>query len=431
MIYAIKYGTFNIPEKKETDAQIKQYPRYNASITYLNSAGEVVQKDQTIYKTPYVWNKYSPYPSNKYIEDDKRTFLKLTFENYNPETNSGDDRNKEIMEYLRCYEIAYSEQKKEIFNNNKKKYDAYVMRIVKKPEAKKSLDDDDDEQAEKPFYAKINIEMLFNMYYEGEKLDQTNKNIINKKIFDGQKRTGDAFKTHKAGLSFKLHIPNGNAETKLVEMSDIEERRDFDMEIAYREIEGNPTNLKHPADCSLTELNEIYGKPKKIVLKSVQDFEKYCKWSSYISYKIMAKNISANKKASPLGDEWAVKPDLTCISMSIIHIKGSNNTQKTMKQAASYFDDENEEIQNLKEESHNSKEETHNLKEEYTNLKSVKTNDKSNDKSKSDDESDDDESDDDESDDDESDDDEESDESSEEKAPVVKIQSKTKQNKSK
>lgn len=353
-MFAITYGKFNISKENMDEAAIKREPNLKTTVKVINAmTGEEMEG----HKTPYVFTKYSPFPNGKYLEDKKRTFLKVVLDN-------GEDNNNELIKKLiEEYTNALDTQKLEIFDNKRKTSEKYKYSIIKIPTQKKNAyeeDDDDDDNGKTQSsqmnqkklipYLKIDLCTKFARYYNEEKLDYGNIKIINSKIFDGKQRSRDELKTHIAGLSFKLHVPNGSQNTTLVPMSEIVDRLEFDVVIYYREIQEKTDNMKHPQLCSPSELNEIYGFAKKINVSTIAELEKYCTGYSYYSYGFYAKELNANKEELKVGTiPFNIKIKFICKTISIIHVKGSFVPMKPKFQSIMYDDDNDEENESQKE----------------------------------------------------------------------------------
>jgi hypothetical protein len=304
-------------------------------------------KDNVII-SPFRRTKYSPFPSEGglfNITNDQRDYVSLNYnENVDDEyiekygDNSTND--KYAINILNGFTTQYNLQKEKIFENNKSKAkkgklvsDNYFFLPLLK-------DNNDEGEKTKPITFRTSFNKKFTLYYKNEKLDVANNKIINNTLFPkgGKSKKGDEFKKFKESLTFNIFWPQGSQEKLLVPYTDLEEKKEFKVNVIYREVETDE-KIKKPNEFTnedlndpdiLEEFNKLYGEPKAMIIETPQELEKYCKAAYYrIGYIVPELWVEANPSAK--GKQMDAGFKAYCVCIDIVNIKTKYTNTNTNK----------------------------------------------------------------------------------------------------
>ena len=339
-------------------------------------------KDNVII-TPFRRTKYSPFPSEGgqfNITNEQRDYISLNYneavdEEYIEKYGDNSINDKYAMNILNSFTNQYNLQKDKIFENNKSK--AKKGKLVSDNYFFLPLLKDNNEEGEKikPITFRTSFNKKFTLYYKGEKLDVANNKIINNTLFPkgGKPKRGDEFKKFKESLSFSIHWPQGSQEKILVPYSDLEEKKEFKVNVIYREIETDE-KIKKPNEFTnddlddpliLDKFNKLYGEPKTMIIETPQELEKYCKSAYYrIGFVVPEFWVEANPSAK--GKQMDAGFKAYCVCIDIVNIKtkyavsnnNKNNIVNKMYKNMAFDKNKNDNIiENKKEKSDSSKSE--------------------------------------------------------------------------
>jgi hypothetical protein len=293
---------------------------------------------ENVIITPFRRTKYSPFPNEGglfNITNEQRDYLAFNYnesvdDEYIEKYGDNTENDKTAMNILNGYTTLYNAQKEKIFENNKSKAkkgklisDNYFLIPLLK-------DNNDEGEKTKPITFRTSFNKKFTLYYKGEKLDIMNNKIINNTLFPkgGKSKKGDEFKKFKESLTFNIFWPQGSQEKLLVPYSDLEEKKEFKINVIYREIETDE-KIKKPNEFTnedlenpdiLEEFNKLYGEPKTMVIETPQELEKYCKAAYYrIGFIVPEFWVEANPSAK--GKQMDAGFKAYCVCIDIVNIK--------------------------------------------------------------------------------------------------------------
>jgi len=153
-------------------------------------------------------------------------------------------------------------------------------------------------------YCIFSLDIGWNYYLKetGELLSLDNYQIIKnttiKFYSENKNKSKDEKKTLLNSLSVELQfIEDNQTVTKTVSMSDISNRKDcVNTEIYTRNYKGNTNKkIKKPNECDENELIELYGKPKKITIRTISELMEIYKNNSYVKFHCDIINCYINK----------------------------------------------------------------------------------------------------------------------------------------
>ena len=321
------------PDFSTTNASGKRY------ISKIENA-----KDNVIV-THFRHSKYSPFPKEggKFnITNEQRDNLSFNFNEDNDEEHVekyGDNKNndKKTMECLNSFTSQYNIQKEKVFSNNTSKAkkgksvsDNYFFLPLLK-------DNNEEGEKNKSITSRFAFNKKFTLYYKGEKIDDANNKIINNALFPkgGKSKKGDEFKKWKESLTFNIYWPQGSQEKILVPYTDMDEKKEFKVNVIYREIEDPVDKIRKPNEFSnedledpdtLEEFNSLYGEPQIMTIETPQELEKYYKAGTYsrIGYIVPEFWVEANPIAKGKQMDAGFKTYCECIDIIYIKTKFTN-----------------------------------------------------------------------------------------------------------
>ena len=238
--------------------------------------GKQVYADE---ETGFIFQKYSGFAPKAFIKEDKsRDFVKISLD---PEQQSCIN----LENTLNHYDDSFEANRKNVFGKFDSLYN--FSRSVKKPAVEdieldvdgdnESNDFDEDgnkiEKKQKNNQPKFNsckmkLKMDWFYYFDGERLDKSNTNIVKKAVIDlmtkNKNMDKDKRKALLTTLVFKLNLKdeNGTSVQKNVRMDELEQRREIDTKIFYR----------RPQSISQDSL-EFLKKQRGTTPKEIDDYE--------------------------------------------------------------------------------------------------------------------------------------------------------------
>ena len=277
--------------------------------------GKQVYADE---ETGFIFQKYSGFAPKAFIKEVKnRDFVKISLD---PEQDSCLRLEQTINEYDDNFEAA----RKNVFG----KYDRLYKfsRSVKKPKSssEEEISEDEDDDAEKapkeqkevqPRFnsCKMKLKMDYFYYYQGERLDKSNSNIVRKAVTDSMNKNKNIDKEKRKALlttlTFKLNFKDENDKIvqKDVKMDELEQRREIDTKVFYRRPNTIPPNAQeflkkergtHQNDINLyeTELVNMFGDPQEPKdVKHPDDLDKYYNYNCWVRFLYSPYRVWASK----------------------------------------------------------------------------------------------------------------------------------------
>jgi len=351
------------PDFSTTNASGKRY------ISKIENA-----KDNVII-THFRHSKYSPFPKEGgtfNITNEQRDNLSFNFNEGNNDEHVekyGDNaqNDKKTMDCLNSFTNLYHLQKEKIFSNNTSKAkkgkpvsdNYFILPMVR--------DNNEEGEKIKSITSRFSFNKKFTLYYKGEKLDEANNKIINNALFPkgGKSKKGDEFKKWKDSLTFNIYWPQGSQEKTLVPYVDMEEKKEFKVNVIYREIEEPVEKIKKPNEFSnedledpdiLEKFNSLYGEPKIMTIETPQELEKYLKPSTYIRIGYIVPEFWVEANPIAKGKQMDAGFKTYCVCIDIIYIKtkftnantGKNNIVNKMYKNMAYDGKKSNEIKQVK-----------------------------------------------------------------------------------
>lgn len=264
--------------------------------------GKQVYADE---ETGFIFQKYSGFAPKAFIKEaNKRDFVRFTLD---PEQESCVNLEKTLNEYDDSFEAS----RKNVFGKFDRLYK--FGRSVKKPKTntEEVVSDDEDEDVEKdkgeqkesqPKFnsCKMKLKMDWFYYYQGERLDKANTNIVKKAVSDSMTKNKALDKDKRKALLntlvFKLNFKDDNDKTvqKDVKMDELEQKREIDTKVFHRRPNNLPPNgeefLKKQRGTSAKEIEEyetelvnMFGDPQEPKdVRHPDDLDKYYNYNCWV-----------------------------------------------------------------------------------------------------------------------------------------------------
>jgi hypothetical protein len=273
------------------------------------------KKETLDVETNFMHQKYPGFAPKKFIEAKQRDFVRFTID---PAQESCIELENNINKDDDCYEA----NRKNVHGKYDKLYK--LIRSIKKPKISTEEEISDSENDEKelkdnkpvePKYnsCKMKLKMNWFYYYDNERLDKSNTNIIKKTIYDVTAKHKNLDKEKRKALintlSFKLNLKDQNnvVSTKEIRMDEIEQRREIDTKIFYR----NPQTVT-PEGIELikkirgksnreieeyeNKIIEYFGEPGDCKdVRSPDDLDKYYRYNCYVRILYSPDRVWASK----------------------------------------------------------------------------------------------------------------------------------------
>jgi hypothetical protein len=265
-----------------------------------------------------------------YIESSKRDWMKVPI-------FPDQEACLEVEEQINMYDDALAENRSLIFGKFDKLYTH--ARSIKEPKEADELEAEtaDPDKPVKPKFKslRLKLDMVWNYYLDGERLDNSNSIEVKKEVSKALKNGLD--KTKLNSLTFKLSFKDedGKESKRDVSMADIEQRKDINTKVFYRRPESLPSNVKKVEDCTEEELTEFYGKGELQDVSTPEQLDEYYKHGAYIRviyapqkvYAAKAKDDNGKRKFSYI---------FVCKSLDIINVKQQFTSTNNSAQYSNY-----------------------------------------------------------------------------------------------
>jgi hypothetical protein len=269
-------------------------------------------------ETGFIFQKYSGFAPKAFIKEVKnRDFVKISLD---PEQESC----VKLENTLNEYDDSFESSRKTVFG----KYDRLYKfsRSVKKPKSssEEEISEDEDEEVEKesketketqPKFnsCKMKLKMDWFYYYQGERLDKSNTNIVKKAVTDSMNKNKNVDKDKRKALlstlTFKLNFKDENDKTvqKDVKMDELEQKREIDTKVFYRRPQTLPPNaqefLKKSRGTSAKEIDEyetelvsMFGDPQEPKdVRHPDDLDKYYNFNCWVRFLYSPYRVWASK----------------------------------------------------------------------------------------------------------------------------------------
>lgn len=173
-------------------------------------------------ETGWIYQKYSGFAPKKFNTPDKRDFMKIEF---NPEQLS----TMELKERVVYYDTLYNNNKKNIFADYHTLYT--IIPSVKKPQEINELElklqgNTNASTSQKLENSKWKLDTMWNYYYNNERLNKKNTDIVRKRITEEFKAKKTNDKEILKTLAFSLNfMEDENEVTKIISYNDLETRK--------------------------------------------------------------------------------------------------------------------------------------------------------------------------------------------------------------
>lgn len=303
----------------EDDKQ-KKATQFTTTVGLMKD-GKKIYPDE---ETGFMFQEFSTFAPAKFNPSDKRDWLNIPVH----------DDKKECVEFMNTvneYDEAFEKQKDLIFGKFSKLYSQ--SKSVKEPKEEDELEME--ANADKPKKQrfkniKLKLKMGWNYYHDNEVLDYTNTNIIRKAVSDALAKNNDKKLIDDIIVTLKFTNEDGKKTEKKLKMSDIESRKEISTKVYFRKAENVDSNAKKVTDCNDEELEQIYGKPEQVVVKSPEDLDLYHKYNCWVRYLYGPSKVWAAKAK---GDDGKRRTSLqfVCHQIDIIHIRTNTNSQSSVR----------------------------------------------------------------------------------------------------
>ncbi len=281
--------------------------------------------------TGFMHQEFSTFAPAKFNPDpEKRDWLRIPI---NEEEKVCVDFENIVNEY----DDAFEAQKDKIFGKFSKLYSQ--SRSVKVPKEADELEMEanaDKPQKPKLKSIKLKLKMGWNYYYENQLLDSANTGAVRKAVSDALAKNNDKNIINDVVVTLKFTDEEGKKIEKKLKMAEIESRKEIATRVFYRRAENISADAKKPSECgdNNAELEEIYGKPEEMVVRSPEDLDKYHRANCYVRYLFGPSKVWAAKAK---GEDGKRKTSLqfVCHQIDIIHLR--NNTNSTSSSVRSIY----------------------------------------------------------------------------------------------
>lgn len=284
-------------------------------------------------ETKFINQKYSGFAPQQFISDPaKRDFIKI-------DLDSSQQGCTELKEILSKYDDGFHN------SNMKSSFSASVSDCVVVYNNSVKLLESKEEGKE---YCKMKMKMNWFYYYDNKRLDKSNSDAVRKTVseyFKANPKASSANKDKKKELIMKLDVnlkfknEDGEEEELSVNMSKIEQRKEFDTKIFYRKLENLPNNYKKPYECTEEELVMYYGDPgEPLDIRTPDQFDeiyghKHKDGYKHHNYYIRLIFVPAKLWASK--NKTIIQCGITYVInyIDIIHLPNENNYSSTQRVA--------------------------------------------------------------------------------------------------
>lgn len=303
----------------EDDKQ-KKATQFTTTVGLMKD-GKKIYPDE---ETGFMFQEFSTFAPAKFNPSDKRDWLNIPIHEDKQEC-------VEFMKSVNEYDEAFEKQKDLIFGKFSKLYSQ--SKSVKEPKEEDELEME--ANADKPKKQrfkniKLKLKMGWNYYHDNEVLDYTNTNIIRKAVSDALAKNNDKKLIDDIIVTLKFTNEDGKKTEKKLKMSDIESRKEISTKVYFRKAENVDSNAKKVTECNDEELEQIYGKPEQVSVKSPEDLDLYHKYNCWVRYLYGPSKVWAAKAK---GDDGKRRTSLqfVCHQIDIIHIRTNTNSQSSVR----------------------------------------------------------------------------------------------------
>ena len=309
-------------------------------------------------ETGFINQKYSGYAPKKFNPDpSKRDFVR-----FNIDTEQSTCI--ELKNILNEYDDSFEANRKTVFG----KYDRLYKfgRSIKQPRTndEEELSDDDEgkpkepkeetkEQTPKFETCKMKLKMDWFYYYQEERLDKSNTNIVKKAVSDLMTKNKSLDKDKRKALigtlTFKLNFMDDlKSVQKDVNMSELEQRKEIDTKIFYRRpnklVEGSEDFLKKLRGSGSKDISDYEkqlvdlfgdpGEPKDV--RTPDELDKYYNYNCHIRilfapFRVWAAKQKENPDDKDSKRKCGIKYQINCIDIIQLPFENNSNSfQKTV-----------------------------------------------------------------------------------------------------
>lgn len=338
----IVFETINV----EDPAQ-KSRIQFEAKIFNMLNGKQVYADEET----GFIFQRFSGFAPKKFNPDpSKRDFVRITLD---PEQEACMNLKKTLDEY----DDSFEANKKNVFGKYDKLYK--FSRSVKKPktEDEEQLSDDEDAEKEEKEHkdtqpkfdsCKMKLKMDWFYYYQGERLDKANTNIVKKAVSDlmikNKNIDKDRRKALLATLVFKLNFKvDDKMVQKDVRMDELEQKKEIDTKIFFRRPTTIPQNaeefLKKSRGNSSKDIDEyeselvsMFGDPQEPKdIRHPDDLDKFYNYNCWVRFLYSPFRVWAAKTKDPDADKRKSGIKYVINSIDIIQLPIENNYSSTHK----------------------------------------------------------------------------------------------------
>lgn len=321
------------PINFEDPAQ-KQKLNFETKVWEIKNGKKVFTDEET----NFMFHQYSQFApkeikmKNKtiYIESAKRDWMKIPIF---PDQSAC----AEVEEQINMYDDALAENRSLIFGKFDKLYTH--SRSIKEPKEADELEAEtaDPDKPIKPKFKslRLKLDMAWNYYLDGERLDNSNSIEVKKEVSKALKNGLD--KTKLNSLTFRLTFKDedGKESKRDVSMADIEQRKDINTKVFYRRPESLPSNVKKVEECTEEELTEFYGKGELQDVSTPEQLDEYYKHGAYIRVIYAPQKVYAAKTKDDNGKR-KFSYIFVCKSLDIINVKQQYSSANSSTQYSNY-----------------------------------------------------------------------------------------------
>lgn len=331
MSKVIEFEQINLDDQTQ-----KSRVQFESKIFDLSSG----KQSYPVEETDFIFQEFSGFAPKKFIVDpDKRDFVKIQLDLKQKSCVT-------LKNNLLKYDEAYENNKKKIFGKWEKLY-KYIP-AVRPPKSNDETCLSDDEEKEVKVEpnavvryenAKMKLKVDWFYYYEGNRLDKTNINIVKKTVSElmTNAKTSNMDKEKKkiaiSSLVVKLtFMEDGIKVQKDVSMKEIEQRKEIDTKVFYRRPEKLDLDAKKPNECTEDELVKYYGDPLEPKdVRSADDLDKYYKYKSFVRLLYTPFRLWASKDKLPGADKRTCGIKFIINSIDIIQLPYENNNLSSQR----------------------------------------------------------------------------------------------------
>lgn len=308
------------PINYEDDKQ-KKATQFTTTVGLMKD-GKKVYPDEV---TGFMYQEFSGFAPAKFNPPENRDWIKVNIM----------ESEKECVDFMNTieeYDHAFEKQKNLIFGKFDKFYN--IIKSVKEPKEEDELEmEANADKPKKPKFKsiKLKLKMGWNYYYNDQVLDSANTAIIRKAVSDSLAKNNDKKLIDDVIVTLKLVDEDGKKIDKKLKMSEIESRKEIATKVYYRKLDNHSTDIKKVTECNDNqELEEFYGKPEEMTVKSPEDLDKYHRSNCYVRYLYGPSKVWAAKSKGDDGKRRA-SIQFVCHQIDIIHIRNNMNTNSSVR----------------------------------------------------------------------------------------------------